>query len=57
MPTDGLAEVVRQVLATPYASPRPVTADAVLGMLVLAVEGLPKMATLLFLGDLFSSGG
>jgi len=41
MPTDGLAEVVRQVLATPYASPRPVTADAVLALPDRAMAGAP----------------
>ncbi len=41
MPADGVPEVVRQVLATPYASPRPVTADAVRALLERAMIGAP----------------
>jgi maleylacetate reductase len=36
----GLADVIRQVLGTPYASPRPVTADAVAALLDRAQRGL-----------------
>jgi maleylacetate reductase len=39
MPADGITEVVRQVLATPCASPRPVTAEAVTGLLRRALAG------------------
>jgi maleylacetate reductase len=39
MPADGITEVVRQVLATPYASPRPVTAEAVTRVLRRALAG------------------
>jgi hypothetical protein len=39
IPTDGLAGLVRQVLATSYASPQPVTAGAVPALLDRAMAG------------------
>ncbi len=39
MPAGGITEVVRQVLATPYACPRPVTAETVTGLLLRALAG------------------
>ena len=43
MPADGVDEVVRQVLTTPYASPRQVTADAVRALLDRAMTGAPPV--------------
>ena len=39
MPADGIYEVVRQVLSSPYASPRPVVADELSGLLQRALAG------------------
>ena len=39
LPADGVAEVVRQVLAVPYANPRPVVGDEVAALLRRALAG------------------
>jgi len=39
MPADGITEVVRQVMASPYASPRPVVAEELTGLLLRALAG------------------
>jgi maleylacetate reductase len=45
MPDAGLVDVRNQVMAAPYANPRPVTADAVDAILRAAQEGAPPLTT------------
>jgi maleylacetate reductase len=39
LPESGIAEVVRQATASPYANPRPVTADDLTGLVQAAHRG------------------
>lgn len=45
LPADGVPEVVRQILAVPYANPRPVVAEEIAALLHRALAGAPPPLT------------